>query len=523
MVQFRPGTPEGQVQQALERSGARQDGVIGALGVRIIRVPDGRREPVVAALRQRPEVVFAEVDEEVAPNVVPDDPSYPLQWQLPKINAPGAWEVTTGSSGVVVAVLDTGVNAAHPDLGGLVVAGWNIDADNADTADVTGHGTSVAGAAVARGDNALGGAAPAWDCRLMPIRVSNASGNATFSAMAAGLVYAADHGARVANVSFHGAARSATVQAAATYFATKGGLTVASAGNGGDDYPDADHPAILAVGATTEADGLAGFSDRGPYIDLTAPGASVYVPSLNGDYAYRSGSSLAAPIAAGVAALLFSVDAGLTPEGAVEILKATAVDLGAPGADTSFGSGRVNAAAAVILARDNRPPVAPVFSLAAYRNEAGTFAVDTLLAGATDPDNDPVVVAALARTSTAGGVVEMDGTHIRYTPPAGFTGADTFTYTLGDGAGGRTVGTVSVMVQARPAALNELAITIDAEGVPTVHSTGIPWSSYAVEASTDLQQWARIATVGVPADGLFEFSDPDAPLHPVRFYRTRGL
>jgi hypothetical protein len=359
LLKLRPEVPEG-VGQALMRSvEARQVDEIAALGVRILKVPEERQMTLLAALARNPHVQFVESDMEVAPDALPNDPNYSKQWHLPKIHGPAAWDHTVGDPGVVIAILDTGVDPSHSDLAGLLVPGWNVYDNNSDTRDVYGHGTSVAGSASALGNNGLGIASVTWASRIMPIRISSTTGGATFSAMAKGLTYAADNGARVANISYNSAARSATVQSAAKYLHDRGGVVTISSGNDSQYIDAADNDYVLAVGATTSSDGLASFSNRGPFVDLVAPGSSIYTTANGGGYRSVSGTSFSAPITAGVAALVLSVNPALSGGQVQDLLKQTADDLGAAGYDTSYGHGRVNAYRAVLAAIHAVVPVDP--------------------------------------------------------------------------------------------------------------------------------------------------------------------
>src|SRR5690606_30750166 len=135
---------------------------------------------------------------------------------LPKISAPLAWDMTSGSAAVTIAICDTGIDASHPDLAGKLVPGWNAYSNNNDTSDPTGHGTAVAGIAAAASNNGIGIASVAGNCRIMPIRIGNATGATSSSVIANGIIHAADHGARVVNVSF-GVLGSPLVTSAAQY------------------------------------------------------------------------------------------------------------------------------------------------------------------------------------------------------------------------------------------------------------------------------------------------------------------
>ena len=336
---------------------ARDAAEIRETGVHILELPNQADERAfVNAFRSQPEVEFAELDRVVAPaDIVPNDPWYAGgEWHLPKISAATAWSTTTGSSNIVVAILDTGVDDTHPDLSGNLVAGWNVYNNNADTADVHGHGTNVAGTVAARTNNSLGVASVCWNCKLMPIRISDASGYATFSDTATGLTWAADHGAKVANISYV-VSDSSTVTAAANYFQSKGGLVTVSAGNYSTFDSASDNPYMLTVSATNVNDQHSDFSNYGNNIDVSAP-EGVYTTARGGGYAYAGGTSFSAPIVAGVAALVWSVNPTLTPVQVQNIVKQGSDDLGTPGWDIYFGSGRVNAARAVALAGGNPGP-----------------------------------------------------------------------------------------------------------------------------------------------------------------------
>jgi subtilisin family serine protease len=176
LVKPRDGMNESALQQLFGKHGARQHAVLHRINVRILRVPDAGRAAVMDALRHHPNIEFAESDAIVAPDFIPNDPWYPQQWHLAKIQAAQAWDITQGNSSVIIAILDTGVDGTHPDLAPNLVPGWNFYDNNADTSDVYGHGTAVAGTAVAVGNNAVGVASVAGHCRFMPLRISDPNG-----------------------------------------------------------------------------------------------------------------------------------------------------------------------------------------------------------------------------------------------------------------------------------------------------------------------------------------------------------
>ena len=196
LVQFKPTATAEQVRSAVSAANAQLLGEIPHSGVKVLKLSANASEAAVAAaFGKRAEIAFAKLDERRQPDATPSDPSYASQWHLPKIAAPTAWDTTTGSTSVIVAICDTGCDPTHPDLASRYVAGWNFYDNNNNTADVYGHGTATAGTAAAAGNNGAGGSGVAWNCKIMPCRISGTYGYATYSAAASALTWAADHGA----------------------------------------------------------------------------------------------------------------------------------------------------------------------------------------------------------------------------------------------------------------------------------------------------------------------------------------
>jgi hypothetical protein len=291
----------------------------------------------------------------------------------------------------VIAILDSGVDPAHPDLAGKLVPGYNAWDGNANTADVYGHGTMVAGTAAAIGDNATGVASVAPLAGIMPIRVTGTNGWATDFSIYQGLIWAVDHGAKVMNVSFAGIAGSSAITSAAQYVASQGGVVVGAAGNCGCVDATPKNPYILSVGATDQGDSLTWFSSRGEYVDLSAPGIGILTTTNGGGYGSVAGTSFSSPITAGVIALMLSANMDLAPAQLEAIILSTADDLGTPGWDSSFGFGRVNAdravraAAAAAPVPDTTPPSVGITSPADGTTVSGPLTVAVAAA-----DNDVV-------------------------------------------------------------------------------------------------------------------------------------
>ena len=356
-----------------------------------IRVPAPLLDAIQRRMERRPEVRFVEKNFVLEPAFSPNDPQYVSQWHLPQILAPAAWDTTQGAPGVVIAILDSGIDAAHPEFAGKLVAGYNTYSNNTNIVDQYGHGTEVAGAAGAWTNNGEGIAGVASAAPIMPVRVTDATGRATSASLANGIIWAADHGARVINLSFNSVAGNATIRAAAEYAVNHGALVVAASGNCGCIDPTPENPFILSVSATDEADGLAGFSSVGPFVDLAAPGNNILTTERFGLYGAVSGTSLASPIVAGVAGLMFAANPTLTPTLVTELLEATAVN-GSGGYNQSFGWGRVDALAAVGAAAGYTPPadtIAPTVAVAAPLE--GATVSNTLVVDVMADDNVGVV------------------------------------------------------------------------------------------------------------------------------------
>jgi subtilisin family serine protease len=349
LVQPRPGLSNAEFDKALAPHGGKVIGRLGNLNVFVVALPPNASEQAVASiLAHNPHFKFAEVDQLVSADLTPNDAYFASEWHLQTVDATSAWNSSTGY-GITVAILDSGIDATHPDLQGQLVPGWNFYDNNSNTSDVYGHGTKVAGVVAALGNNGMGVAGIAWNAKVMPVRVSDTSGVGTWSAIASGLNWAADRGAKVANLSF-AVQSSSTTQTAAQYFRNKGGVVVNSAGNYGVLDPTAASDALVSVSATDSTDTLASWSSYGPYVDLSAPGVGIWTTTVGGGYGAVSGTSFSSPLTAGVAALMMAANPALSPSQIVSLLKSTAVDLGATGSDYYFGSGRVNAGAAVLAA-----------------------------------------------------------------------------------------------------------------------------------------------------------------------------
>jgi thermitase len=240
--------------------------------------------------------------------VVPSDSEFFHQWGMTKVQAPQAWEIADGNSGIVIAILDSGIDLDHPDLKDKIIASANFtSSDNPD--DHLGHGSHVAGIAAASSNNDYGVAGLGYNCSLMSVKVLDDNGKGYASWVADGIRWAVDNGANVINMSVVMDSPSRSLEKAVNYAWEHGAVVIAAAGNDGDSesaYP-AYYSDCIAVGATNSNDNLARFSNRGDWVDVAAPGVRIYSTLDDGEYGYKSGTSAAAPHVAGLSALLFEV------------------------------------------------------------------------------------------------------------------------------------------------------------------------------------------------------------------------
>ncbi|MGP4078992.1 S8 family peptidase [Pseudalkalibacillus sp. R45] len=275
-------------------------------GYRIFRVPATMDyKQTLKKLKSFKEVKFVEPDFLKELNYQPTDPYYDDQWYLEHINMPAAWDVTTGSEDIVVAVLDSGVNNNHPDLAGKVLPGYDFGTNDNNPSDNKGHGTAVAGV-IAANSNSIGITGLAFNTKILPVKVSNEDGRITDSAVIEGIYYAIDQGADIINMSF-GSELDSVPQKSALVEAYLNDITlVASAGNDGTYhlmYP-ASYPFVISVASTNDGDTSSSFSNFGDFIDLSAPGEGIITTNLTGTYSAADGTSFSAPIVSGIAALV---------------------------------------------------------------------------------------------------------------------------------------------------------------------------------------------------------------------------
>jgi subtilisin family serine protease len=339
---------------------------LAGIGVDVVEVPAGTVDVAIAAYNALPGVEFAEPNYVQDLHAGPDDPFFEDQYGLDRIDAVDGWALYdpdgefAPTGGATIAVIDSGIDLTHPEFDGKIadpltdcrsfLTGTGTDLPGCQENNV--HGTHVSGIAAAITDNGVGIAGVGFDAELM---VLQACTMVCFTAdTAAAIIYAADNGADVSNMSFGGDTPSNTSEAAVLFAESRGMLQVSSAGNSGPDADSVGYPAgfehVIAVSATDADDRIADFSSRGPEVDVAAPGASV-LSTLPGSalYGELSGTSMSSPHVAGLGALLRSLGLDHAEARDAIIAGADLID-GATGRTDEYGAGRINVANSVAIA-----------------------------------------------------------------------------------------------------------------------------------------------------------------------------
>jgi thermitase len=383
LVKFKSAVEEGNAEAILQFQDLVKVRRIPGAGVYRAQAPAGVTvREVIAILRQNPDVEYVRPDCRTRVFTVPNDTYFSTyQYNLynrgktitigsdiqiqptsgADIKATTAWDQTKGDAGTIIAVVDTGVDMTHVELVNKVVStGRDFVNDDDDATDDNFHGTWVAGVAAAETNNNEGIAGVAWNCKVLPVKVMDADGNGYYDEMIEGIIWAADNGAKVINISAGGDADDPALEAACQYAYEKNVVVVAAAGNDGPSvsYPAAYDNYVLAVGATDYNDEVASFSNPGPQVDVAAPGVWIlgpapqwYVGTGYYPYVFASGTSGAAPEVAGLAALIVSQKPWLTAKQVMDIIRYTADDVNkssSSGKDDSIGYGRINMERALV-------------------------------------------------------------------------------------------------------------------------------------------------------------------------------
>jgi thermitase len=426
LVKFQPGTLEAAKGDIHRRHGGKVAEVIPGIDVQVITVPANKVEAMVRAYRGEKDILFAEPDYIAKAIFTPDDPYLGNQWGITQIKAPEAWDITQGSSAVKIAILDTGIDQNHEDLLGKIVTNKNCTSGRGASPTVDdnyGHGTHVAGIAAAITNNGKGVAGVGFNSHLMNVKVLGDTGSGYYSWVASGITWAANNGAKVINLSLGGYSPSLTLESAVNYAWSKGCIIVAAAGNDNTTVPlyPAYYTNCIAVAATDQNDGKASFSNYGSWVDIAAPGVGIFSTTPNHsfylqrppynyklNYDYMSGTSMATPHVAGVAALVWATEYGTGNADVRDRIESTADQAGTMW--SAYGIKRVNVYNAVTPAGPPPPDT-----------------TGPITSGAVASPNPTAGAASVTLTATISDVT---------TGGANITGAEYFIGTIGDDGSG---------------------------------------------------------------------------------------
>lgn len=377
IVKYRQGMvgASAQMSAALNQMGVQRLRPLGssASSMDLVQVAAGQSTEVAAQqLAQNPMIEFAEpvftmpfpevqpardAGEALQPAAYPNDPLFGRQYAHKVANSQAGWQAGKGNPRVLIGIVDSGVDVNHPDLRGKIAGVYNGADNNQDVEDVIGHGTHVAGIAAAATHNGLGVAGVAPDCGILAVKVSSGKSSYPSTAgIANGIMWAADNGARVINLSLGSSRQSAAITEAVRYALSKDIVVVAATGNDArriQSYPAATE-GVIAVGSTDANDNRSRFSNYGPWVSVTAPGSDILSTfPLNSnligqtEYGAISGTSMATPFVAGLVGLIRSQYPNMPATVVRQVLESTADDRGTPGFDEEFGHGRVNVGSAI--------------------------------------------------------------------------------------------------------------------------------------------------------------------------------
>jgi len=508
---------------------------LGAQGAQPVDITAATVQTMCAAIRAaNPGIdLTCEANSVVAATITPNDSQYGALYGMTKISAPLAWDISTGSASSVVAIIDTGIEYTHPDLvdniatntkeipnngvdddaNGYIDDYYGYDFVNNDSNPIDDHfhGTHCAGTIGAKGNNARGVAGVNWTVKLMPVKVLDASGSGTLASVAAGMNYAVKRGVKILSMSLGTTAYSATLENAVINARNYGALVVAAAGNSTVDtdlyphYPSAlPEDNVISIAASTSTDALAYFSNYGATtVDLAAPGESILSTYIGGQYAYASGTSMATPHVAGMAALLLAVNPSLSYSSIKSILIGTADPVAAMSGKLVAG-GRANLYKAVLQAKTGQTPTPmPTATSTATRTATPTATLTPTSTPTSVTTYTPIPTKTVPPTSTP----TIAPTNIPSTPP-------TMTYT--------PTPTPPVMDTPAESQPNPNTVSIGTERTRTrvyifgevSDDTDVPQYNLAVKMNCGGRV---VGTKRTDADGYYEFVFR-RPTRPIRCY-----
>ena len=473
----------------------------------VIHVPEGETENSFShELMAMGVFQFAEPDWFAYPIGCPNDPLLGNQWHhnANRMDSCDGWTIHTGNPTTAVGICDTGIRTTHEEFQLHRLEGYNAvdrqwESAGGNISNVHPHGTMTTGCAAANGNNGKGGSGVGWDLSHRMLRVSNSSGGGAYlSDLQHAATTSIESGDKVANVSYS-SVDSASNLTTATYIKSIGGLLVWAAGNDGRNLTlgnrDADD--IIVAGATTSSDVKAGFSAYGIFVDLTAPGDSVYTSdaSSNNAYAYVSGTSFAAPLTAGLIGLIWSADPSLTPDDVETILKTTCDDLGSSGVDNTYGYGRIDVYEA--MANITPPDPAAAFTASPTSGDEDLFVAFTDQSTGTG-------LSTWSWTFGDGGTSALANPAYTYVNPGTYTVSLTVTGTMGNDTLTKTnYIVVNPSMDASVTSRNGSGINPNIFTTVTLPILGTSWKSQIDGGSVGASGLSFMVGYSAPISGIF--------------------
>ncbi|PEY32729.1 alkaline serine protease [Bacillus cereus] len=345
IVKFKDNTSLSKTQEFHKSVGAEVVSKDDVLKFEVIKFTKGTVKDKIKIYKNNPDVEYAEPNYYFHAFWTPNDPYFSNQYGLLKIQAPQAWDAQRSAPAVKIAIVDTGVQGNHPDLSSKVIYGHDYVDNDSQSDDGNGHGTHCAGIAGALTNNNIGIAGVAPQSSIYAVRVLDSQGSGTLDAVAKGIRESADAGAKVISLSLGASNGGTALQQAIQYAWNKGAVIIAAAGNDGNTRPNypAYYNEVIAVASTDQNDRKSYFSNYGSWVDIAAPGSSIYSTYKGSTYRSLSGTSMATPQVAGVAGLL--ANQGYTNVQIRQIIETTSDKI--YGTGTYWKNGRVNANKAV--------------------------------------------------------------------------------------------------------------------------------------------------------------------------------
>jgi hypothetical protein len=496
----------------IEESGGEVLELIPSLNALRVSVPSSMKNTFIKAMKSKARVRYVERNVIFEALHTPNDPYWSDQWGMRIIQADSAWDIHKGSTSVIVAIIDTGIEYTHDDLFEHYVAlGYDWVNEDNDPMDDHGHGTHCAGIAAAVMDNWIGVVGVA-QLSIMAEKVLGADGTGTADDVAQGIIHAADAGANVISISLGSYISSKVIRDACQYAWNKGSILVAAAGNDNvrwRHYPAA-YDTVIAVAATDRYDGKASYSNYGNWIELSAPGGDgedyhdwILSTYLNNWYAWGYGTSMAAPHVSGLAALVWSYEPSLTNQQLREHLRNTADDLGAAGKDPYYGYGRINAYRALNeLQPPDNPPTCSIVDPVDGQTISSVYRVKV---DATDDKQVSMVELSIDGGTWIDITANFDGTYYYY---------DWDTTTVSDGS--HTLDAKATDNASQTTYASQVTVTVDNIPGGTMHvesidfrQKGPSWLDILVTIYDDAGSPVTEATV------YMDVTYPDGSVHSV--------